>query len=210
MTFTAEGPERRPAGAHASQKALGLLDCTLLEIRGQGWDLFTSSRLQLGVSTQRLGSWVRSLVNLNLGLGCVGVPARPAQPRAPAEPRWQSWCCWLPPPQELHELGFLLVPFARPGLLFFFFFFGKLLRAERPRPSAPGSPATQSLLPRSPVGVPFRTTLEDLVAAAHGTRGAARLAAAQVGRSARRVGRGSGGRAASGRDAGGGVWVVPT
>lgn len=207
MTFTAEGPERRPAGAHASQKALGLLDCTLLEIRGQGWDLLTSSRLQLGVSTQRLGSWVRSLVNLNLGLGCVRVPSSPAQPRAPAEPRWQSWCCWLLPPQELHELGFLLVPVARLG---FFFFFGKLLSAERPRPSAPGSPATQPLLPRSPVGVPFRTTLADLVAAAHGTRGAAHLAAAQVGRSARRVGRGSGGGAASGRGAGGRVWVVPT
>ena len=119
MTFTAEGPERRPAGAHASQKALGLLDCTLLEIRGQGWDLLTSSRLQLGVSTQRLGSWVRSLVNLNLGLGCVRVPSSPAQPRAPAEPRWQSWCCWLLPPQELHELGFLLVPVARLGFFFF-------------------------------------------------------------------------------------------
>lgn len=99
------------------------------------------------------------------------------------------WCL-------LHDLGF--------------FFFGKLLSAERPRPSAPGSPATQPLLPRSPVGVPFWTTLADLVAAAHGTRGAAHLAAAQVGRSARRVGRGSGGGAASGRGAGGRVWVVPT
>lgn len=94
--------------------------------------------------------------------------------------------------------------------LFFFFFFCKLLSAERPRPSAPGSPAAQPLLPRSPVGVPFQTTLEELVAAAHGTRGAARLAAAQVGRSARRVGRGSEGGAARGKGAGGRVWVVPT
>ena len=108
------------------------------------------------------------------------------------------------------NLVFFWCPLHDLGCCCFFFFFGKLLSAERPRPSAPGSPATQSLLPRSPVGVPFRTTLEDLVAAAHGTRGAARLAAAQVGRSARRVGRGSGGRAASGRGAGGGVWVVPT
>ena len=117
VTFTAEGHERRPAGAHASPKALGPLDCALLEVRGQGWDLFASSRLQPGVSTQRLGRRVRSLVKLNLGLGCFGVPARPAQPK----PGWQSQCCWLPPPQELDELGFLLVPIARPESFFFFF-----------------------------------------------------------------------------------------
>lgn len=39
-------------------------------------------------------------------------------------------------------------------------------------------------LPRSLAGVPSRTALEGLATAAHGTRGAARLAAAQVGRPA--------------------------
>lgn len=78
-----------------------------------------------------------------------------------------------------------------------------------PAPSSPGRPAAQPPLPRSPAGVPFRTALEDSVATAHGTRGAARLAAAQVGRWARREGRRSGGGAASGRGAGGARIVQP-
>ena len=83
-------------------------------------------------------------MNLNLGLGCFGVPARPAQPK----PGWQSQCCWLPPPQELDELGFLLVPIARPESFFFFFFSGKLLSADRPRPFLARPPSHPSRAPR--------------------------------------------------------------
>lgn len=123
-----------------------MIACPLLKARWEG--PLISTRLQRNVNPEIRTRPARSCVSTRGARACGVCPAAPGRGSLARVPR--------PGRPFVRHLGNLVVGSSCPlqdlGLLFFFFFFCKLLSVGRPRPSAPGRGAAP---PEPPGGRSF-------------------------------------------------------